>query len=152
MLTGREATGVPKVFADIEEHHQLGDYCFTNASYEGSRFLRLEIHRTQEMAAEEVAMRHQQPQLNWFGWRYIPNIGTSGATLSHATLFPQETIVKSGWHGEGAVQWDALTREQHPLQAHIISALSRLPIGAHVRSEIVEKVAIGRSDLARSLP
>ncbi len=35
ILNGREQSGMPKIFADIEDHHQLGDGLRTNASYEG---------------------------------------------------------------------------------------------------------------------
>lgn len=79
-------------------------------------------------------------------------IGRSGAALSHTTLFPQESMIKAGWHGEGQIHWEALTREQHPNQVHIIDALRRLPIKSYIQSEIVLKISIGRADLARSLP
>jgi hypothetical protein len=153
ILPGREATGIPKIFADIQDHHQLGDRCFTNASYEGLTFLRMDVRKTQVMMPEKVAEKNRlNGKINWFGWRYIPNIGKSGAALSHATLFPQESIITAGWHGEGQVQWEALTQEQHPTQAHIIDALRRLPIKSYIQSEIVLKISIGRPDLARSLP
>ena len=82
ILPGREHTGIPKIFADIQDHRQLGDRAFTNASYEGSAFLRMEFKRTRRMTPEELAAKNQQGKLNWFGWRYIPNIGRPGAALS----------------------------------------------------------------------
>lgn len=78
---------MPKIFANIEDHHQLGDRLFTNASYEGATFLRMDFQKIGTMTAEEVsALNQQSGKLNWFGWRYIPNTGRPGAALSHATL------------------------------------------------------------------
>ena len=42
ILTGN-MMGVPKIFADIEDLHILGDNYRTRLSYEGSAFLQLEM-------------------------------------------------------------------------------------------------------------
>lgn len=123
---------MPKIFANIEDHHQLGDRLFTNASYEGATFLRMDFQKIGTMTAEEVsALNQQSGKLNWFGWRYIPNTGRPGAALSHATLYPREFVYTAGWRGNGKVRWEVLTPEQHPTQAHIINALSQLPIRSY---------------------
>ncbi|HEU5317954.1 MAG TPA: acetoacetate decarboxylase family protein [Chloroflexota bacterium] len=90
ILAGREQSGMPKVFAEIEDHHQVGDRVFTNASYEGSAFLRLDFRKTRQLGPDEVAVLNQRSgKVNTFGRRYIPNTGRPGAALSHATLYPQ---------------------------------------------------------------
>jgi len=153
ILGGREQTGIPKVFANIEDHHQLGDRLFTNASYEGSTFLRMDFQKTAKMTAEELsALNQQSGKLNWFGWRYIPNTGRPGAALSHATLYPLEMIYTAGWRGNGKVRWEALTLEQHPTQAHIIRALSQLPIKAYGDCAMTLHSQVLRIDVARQLP
>ena len=153
ILNGREQTGMPKVFADIEDHHQLGDRVFTNASYEGTAFLRMDFRKTKQLIPEEVAGLNQQSgKVNAFGWRYIPNTGRPGAALSHATLFPQEAPSSEAWLGEGKVHWEAPTPEQHPTQAHIIQALSQLPIKAYRDCLLTHGSVILRNDLARQLP
>lgn len=153
ILPGREITGIPKIFADIQDHHQLAERAFTNASYEGATFLRMDFRITRSMTPEELAERNEsQRQVNWFGWRYIPNIGKPGAALSHATLYPVGAAFKTGWIGDGRIQWTPLTREQHPTQAHIIEALAGLPIKAYLHSEMALKTGFLRDDLARALP
>ena len=153
ILGGREQTGMPKVFANIEDHHQLGDRLFTTASYEGSAFLRLEFQKIRPMTSDELsAINQQQGKLNWFGWRYIPNVGRPGAALSHATLYPVEFGFSAGWLGKGTVHWHVLTPEQHPVQAHIIDALSRLPIKAYRDCTMTTGSEILRVDIARELP
>jgi len=153
ILPGREITGIPKIFADIEDHHQLGDKLFTNASYEGRTFLSLELERTKQASPEELAFMNQTlGKYNWFAWRYIPNIGKPGAALSHATLYPQEFLFAEAWTGEGRVDWRALTLQQHSTQAHIIYALSQLPIKAYGPCWMTRGSNILRNDIARQLP
>ncbi len=153
ILTGREQSGIPKIFADIQDLHQLGDRLFTNASYEGSAFLRMDVRKTKAMASEELTiLNQQQGYLNWFGWRYIPNIGRPGAALSHATLFPQEYAFTQAWRGEGRVQWEAPILEEYPTQARIIQALSQLPIQAYRDGIMAQGSVVARNDLARQLP
>jgi len=153
---GREVMGIPKIFADIEDFHHLGERMFSHASYEGVSFLEIEALKKRKLSADEVAAVNQDMEkapFNWFGWRYIPNIGKPGAALSHATLFPQEIIFSDLYECEGKISWNAVTHEQNPTQAHIINALGRLPIKASRACY----VSIGgtshlRSDLARQLP
>jgi len=153
ILGGRETTGIPKVFADIEEHHQLLDRAFTNASYEGREFLRVGFQRKQQIPPEALAtMSQTHGQLNQLGWRYIPNIGGPGAALSHATLYPVDIAIRSGWLGEGRVDWQTLTWEQHPTQAHIINALARLPVNGYRDCAMTHGSQVLRLDLARRLP
>jgi acetoacetate decarboxylase len=153
ILPGREITGIPKIFANIEEHHQLGDKLFTNASYDGAAFLSLELQKTKQMSPEELTFTNQTfGKYNWFGWRYIPNLGKPGAALSHATLYPQEFVIKEAWVGQGQVHWQALMVEQNATQAHIIFALSQLPIRAYRECWMTRGSNILRNDIARQLP
>ncbi len=153
ILRGREQSGLPKIFADVQDLHQLGERLFTNASYEGSAFLRMDVRKTQAMAPEELTTLNQQwASLNVFGWRYIPNIGRPGAALSHATLYPLDFAFTQAWRAEGRVQWGPPLPEQHPTQAHIIEALSQLPIQAYRDGIMAQGSVVMRNDLARQLP
>lgn len=153
ILPGREITGIPKIFADIEDHHEAGDRLFTQASYEGADFLYLQLQKTKQMSPEELAFVNQtMGSFNWFGWRYIPNIGKPGAALSHATVFPQEFVVREARAGEGNITWNPLTFEQNPAQAHIIHALSRFPVKNYRDCLMTRGSNVLRSDLARELP
>jgi len=127
ILGGRERTGIPKVYADITDHHTLGDRLFTNVSFEGRTFLEMKFRKAQQLLSPADAGSQEPATINAFGWRYIPNIGKSGAALSHATLYPQQATAREVWVGEGSVEWNVLTQEQHPLQAHIIAGAAALP-------------------------
>jgi acetoacetate decarboxylase len=153
ILTGREQTGMPKIFADIEDHHQIGDRVLTNASYEGWTFLRIDFQQKKQMSPEELNLLNQRMgSVNAFGWRHITNIGRSGAALSHATLFPQELVQTAAWMGEGQVQWTALGPEQYPLHHVVTQALSQLPIISYRECLMSRGSLILRNDLARQLP
>ena len=158
ILTGREQTGMPKIFADIEDHHQLGDTLLTNASYEGSTFLKVSFRRTKQMSPDELKVLSQRfGTVNAFGWRYIPNIGRPGAALSHATLFPQEFVFTAAWQGEGKVHWNALAPqyEYYPMSALAGGAASKafgqLPIKAYGECLLTHGSLVLRSDLAKQL-
>ena len=126
ILTGREETGVSKIYADIEDLHILRDQRFATASFEGNSFLRLEMTVTSPMDDAQMTPLRKMP-VNALHWRYIPKVGGPGADLSQPILFPQRIEAEQGWKGHGAVQWTLLRYEQNPMQAHIIKALAELP-------------------------
>jgi len=128
IIGGREEDGVPKVFADISSERHLENHWFVAASYEQFTFLRIDLQRGDEVSEENLTELNKNPKINLFGWRYLPNLGKGGATLSHATLYPQEMVLKKMWIGTGSVEWTGLSYEQHPLQTRIIRSLEALPI------------------------
>ena len=126
ILTGREETGVSKIYADIEDLHILHDKRFSTVSFEGNTFLQLEMTVTGSMNDTQIAPLRNAP-VNALHWRYIPKVGGPGADLSQPVLFPQRLEAERGWLGSGVVRWTPLRYEQHPMQAHIIKALAELP-------------------------
>ena len=135
IIGGREENGVPKIYADIQDLHAspaayLGapDY-FTNASYDGNTFVRMEMSNAKPLEDEQlVALRAAPITANLFGWRYIPKVNGLGAELSQPILYPQGAEVKNAWTGSGTVTWIKQRPEQNPSQFHIINALAQLPI------------------------
>lgn len=125
ILTGN-MMGVPKIYADIEDLHFFAETYRTRLSFEGSRFLQLEMMEPKPMDKQQLEAL--VGDVNSFGWRYIPKVGGPGADLSQPILFPMRAEPHNGWVGRGAVQWTPLTWEENPMQAHIITALAGLPI------------------------
>ena len=128
IIGGREEDGMPKVFADIAVERHSGDHWFTSASYECNTFLALDLDRKEELGPGELARLNENPRINFFGWRYIPRLGKGGASLSHATLYPQEATMIRAWRGDGRVRWHPFTLEMNLIQFKVISALSQLPV------------------------
>jgi acetoacetate decarboxylase len=152
IIGGREETGIPKIYADIEDLHKIQQNYFTNASYEGNTFLRLELLGTQPVDAQKLAeMKAQLAERVIFGWRYIPKVGGPGADLSQFILYPQGSEINSAWIGKGTVQWTVLTWEQNPLQYNSIQALAELPIIDMAPAVMVQCVGIVKPNKARVL-
>ncbi|MCL2623981.1 MAG: acetoacetate decarboxylase family protein [Planctomycetaceae bacterium] len=126
ILGGREETGVPKIYADIEDLHILHDKRFTVASFEGNSFLRLEMSVTSPIPDAQLEPL-RQASINGLHWRYIPKVGGPGADISQPVLYPQRAETEHAWHGHGVVEWTTLRYEQNPNQARIIQALAELP-------------------------
>ena len=146
ILGGREESGVPKIFADIEDLHKIQQNYFTNASYEGNTFLRLEL--TEAQPVDPKPLSGDRALMNW---RYIPNVGGPGAALSQPILYPQRTEVDSAWVGKGTVQWTQQTWAQNPLQWPYIKALAELPVIEMAPAVLVKGAVILYSNQCRVL-
>ena len=123
---GREETGMPKVFAEINEAVTCEQHVFAHASHEGRAFLELHAELMAELSADEV--KRLDGRLDQLGWRYIPNVGRPGAALSHATLYPVDVSHRSATKGSGTVTWTKAEPAFNPMQWMIVNALSDLPI------------------------
>lgn len=87
MLTGRENTGQPKMYADLSAPRRWEERWFVRASYEETTFLKLDFFEKGAAGEEEIAAANKNlRRVNTFGWRYIPKIGDAGAARSHAVL------------------------------------------------------------------
>ena len=135
ILAGRDDAGIPKIYAEIQDLHagaapylDAPDY-FTNASYDGNTFVRMEMSGARPVEGEQLAALRASPvAINVFGWRYIPNVTAPGAAASYPVLFPQGGEVREAWIGSGSVEWIRQKPWQNPTQHHIINALADLPV------------------------
>lgn len=94
ILGGREQTGIPKIFADVADLHQIDN---------------------------------------------------------HPTLYPIDYKYTAAWRAAGTVDWQLLTWEQNPTQAHIIEALGALPVEPYVGCVVTSGSQVIRVDAAREL-
>jgi len=130
ILSGRELTGIPKIFADIPDHSVTDGLWQTNVSHFGNDILDMSINHLRVPTAEEMeaAQEAQEGKDHPMGWRYLPRVGGFGAAISQPTTFPSESVYTGAWIGEGKIDWNHLTWEQNPTQCHIVNALADLPI------------------------
>ncbi len=139
ILTGREQTGVPKIFADIEDLHIYRPHYATSVSYEGNTFLSINFEANGSMTGKDLEQaKIQFKSCDSIGWRYIPKVGAPGADLSQFILFPQSMEVDKAYAGKGTLQWTELSVMQNPRQYHIIKALASLPVKKVTRSMLAE--------------
>jgi acetoacetate decarboxylase len=129
ILGGREQTGIPKIYADIEDLHILKPHYSTTTSYEGNTFLNLDFESTGTITGNDLdQVKSQFKTMNTIGWRYIPKVGAPGAELSQFILYPQSIKVEAAEMGKGILKWTELTPMQNPSQYYIVNSLASLPI------------------------
>jgi len=152
ILGGREQTGIPKIFADIEELHILKPHYTTNASYDGNNFLNMYFEATDELTGDDLDyIKTISSSSNTIGWRYIPKVGAPGAELSQFILYPQGMEVEKVQVGNGSLKWTQLDPMQNAPQFHIINSLAALPIKNINNALLSEGTAILRAFGARVL-
>ena len=140
ILSGREMTGIPKIFADIDDHTISDGAWHCRASHFGSAIVDLSICNLTTPTAEQIAaaQAEKEGKDNPMAWRYIPAVGGFGAALSEPTIYPSENVITEAQIGEGRIEWHRLTWEQNPTQFHIVNKLADLPI-LEYRPAIVTK-------------
>ena len=152
ILTGREQTGVPKIFADIEDLHVFPPHYATSVSYEGNTFLTMNFEAGVPLAGKDLEQaKLQLRSLDLIGWRYIPKVGGPGADLSQFIHFPQGMEVEHAHMGKGTLAWTVLSPMQNPRQHHIIKALATLPEKKIIQSVLAEGVVMLDAPHARVL-
>jgi hypothetical protein len=130
ILSGRELTGIPKIFADIPDHTIENGEWRSKASHFGNPIVDLSIRNLVVPTEQQIAVAQaaQEGKDHPMGWRYIPAVGGFGAAISEPTTFPSENVITEAQFGEGSVKWNHLSWEENPTQFHIINALADLPI------------------------
>jgi acetoacetate decarboxylase len=130
ILTGRELQGIPKLYADIQDHRVIDGRWHTSASHFGHKILDLSVEQLRDPTPEEVVANEQARagRDNPMAWRYLPGISGFGHTASQFTTYPSENQIEEAWVGQGRVEWQQLCWDQNPTQHHIVNALAELPV------------------------
>lgn len=132
ILSGREQTGIPKVFADITDLLPLGGATpdrelRVRASQLGTPIVELTAGSLRELSEpERRALQEAAARGNWMGYKYIPRIGAPGADVAYATLFPSEQLYESASRGQGEVRFFPSSFENNPTQFQAVNLLCAL--------------------------
>ena len=134
ILTGRELQGIPKIYADIQDHSVIDGDWHTTAAHFGHRILDMSVTGLREPTPEEVEAyaRANEDRDNPMALRYFPGISGFGHSVIEPTTFPSETALSEALVGEGTLDWNHLSWEQNPTQFHIVNALADLPVLAYL--------------------
>jgi acetoacetate decarboxylase len=130
ILTGRELQGIPKLYAEIEDHTVDDGRWSTRVSHFGHSFLEIAVDGLRVPTEAEVAAAAaaREGRDHPMAWRFLPAVGGFGPGVSEFTTYPSENVIEQAWVGEGAFTWHTQTWEQNPTQCHIINALAELPV------------------------
>jgi len=153
ILMGRDVQGVPKLYAKVDDLREFPEEVISaNAHLDGSRFARVLMGTSGALEGADLeALRREQAEVNWFGWRHFPNVGEPGAALSHPVLFPQEFNIWSARAGMASIEWTVPDWPSNPTQCRIIAALADLPNYGGGEAVLMHCENILRADLA-SIP
>jgi acetoacetate decarboxylase len=152
ILSGREMTGIPKIGATIDDARHLFGRWMAEAAYEGNTFLEMSLEEGEELPPEAVEYWNQtNREVDWLGWRYIPNVSGPGAALNHPVTFPQGSVIKTARRCTGTIKWKALSWLQAPTQAHITTALAGMPVLEVTGAFVTRGESILLGDKAREL-
>ena len=129
ILGGREQTGIPKIYADIENLHVQRPHYHGSASSRGSTFFSLSFEETGQITGTDLdAARVLCKSANVIGWRWIPKVGKPGAELSQFILYPQGLDIDTGFVGRVSMRWIEQSPMQYGFQFWIVNQLAALPI------------------------
>ena len=147
ILTGREQTGIPKVYADITDLEARAGGFSVRASVAppaparriaaafGDRASARLDHAVVELEIEDLrplpeaelrAMEERSRAGNWMGYKYIPRIAGGGADLEYATVFPTEQVYDRAEAGSGRVRFFPSTFERNPTHWQVVNLLCQL--------------------------
>lgn len=128
ILGGREEDGMPKIMCDIAGERRYEEHWFASAAMYCDTILRLDYHEERELSPVELKGLADNPQINNFGYRYIPNVGGSGASSSGLILYPQESHPDRAWSGSASVEVFAPDKwYKNPSMYTTLKALHELP-------------------------
>lgn len=129
IISGRDLLGVPKVYADIENHHRIDNRWSTVGSKRNATFVELKLGDAVELSESELFdLNEQNRESRWFGYRFLSKVGDTGAALAEPTSIPTGSRSMRAWRGKPVVNWIPTTWERNPTQYHIVNTLCEMPI------------------------
>ena len=129
IIGGREHSGVPKVFADIDAEHVPGQAAKCSVSRFGHTFLEFEAFELQEQDKNARAeIERVRRDHIWMNLKHIPKLENDGADVSYVTVYPSSGQCIAAWSGLGSFTMRVATPRQAPTQHEVINLLADLPI------------------------
>lgn len=128
IVTGRDEIGHPKLYAEIENPRTWSGNQVCVAGWMGFRFLELEVGELRDAAS--VAQKPKSDGTLML--KYVPRTGGWGETdLCQVTLTPladPDRTIEGRQVGRASVKFNKATWSDLPTMAHVVNALSELPI------------------------
>lgn len=150
VMTGREDLGFSKIHCDIPEPRIYQGHVRCEASWDGFKFMDLEIRNLKKLASEEIQKTiSKQSDDGILHYKYMPKTGEWGkADACYVTLTPADCpnrVVKEIWKGEGTVCFNKATWEDLPTTFNIVNVLHSLEVKEYCDARMVKMV--GGKDL-----
>lgn len=145
ILAGREQLGAPKLFADLPGPRRCGERYLLEASWQGFRFLSLEIDalRAPSSADRATLAADSQSGDGILFHKYVPRTGEPWmASDADYVTFAKLPPRKAGADldilvGDGTVRIERPSWADMPTQHHIVSALATLPLRSRRTASVI---------------
>ena len=129
ILGGRDHSGVPKVFGDIDFVRTDDPGWECKVSRFSHPIVNFSVSDLTEMDRDACdAIEQTRRDAIWMNYKYFPRLENDGADVSYATVYPSSGQVAAAWSGVGAVRFNPATFRQVPTQHEYINLLAALPV------------------------
>lgn len=145
IITGREELGFSKVYCDLPEPMTYDGTTHCIATWQGFKFLDIEVSNLRQPNQEEVAaLMSSRKGEGVLHYKYIPQTGVWGTSeVAYATLTPSSASHQKPTKiqlGEGRIQFHQARWEDMPTQYMIVNAFHALEIVEYRGAMIMESV------------
>lgn len=139
ILGGREHSGVPKIFGDIDAIQTAGGAWECKISRFSHQFLAFGATDLKPLdSAACRKMEQDKRDATWMCLKYIPRLENDGADVSYATVYPSSGQCARAWTGQGNIRFSPATFKQVPTQHEVINLLAGLPVREVVSATVAQ--------------
>ena len=127
ILSGREALGYPKLYADIPQLVEVEDRIRFQASEYGTKFLDAEVRKLKPLPESAMPKINSSVSEFNFAWKYIQ--GPEGTIdADYITLTRMTWDYKQAWLGEGEARFIPSSFEETPASYAAAKAMAAFPV------------------------
>jgi len=129
ILTGREFSGVAKIYGEIPDPREEGGVWRVGVSRFGRPIIELSVSnlsRRPKTAQRELEAARREG--NYMQYKYFPGIEDETPDVAYAAVYPSSGACVEFQSGEGAAVVHDATFEQNPTQFELVNRLAALPM------------------------
>lgn len=127
ILSGREALGYPKLYADIPQLIEYQDRIRFQASEYGTKFLEGEVRNLQALPESALPKINASVSEYNFAWKYIQGPENT-IDADYITLTRMKWNYQQAWIGEGESKFFPSTFDETPASFAAVKGLAELPV------------------------
>ena len=129
ILTGREFSGVAKIYGEIPDPREEDGVWRAGVSRFGRPIVELSVSALRprpEAAQRELEAARREG--NYMQYKYVPGIEDEGADVAYAAVYPSTGSCVELCGGEGGAVVHRASFEQNPTQFELINRLADMPL------------------------
>lgn len=129
IIGGRDHSGVPKIFADIDYNKKDDGSWRCRVSRFDHLFLDFSVTDLELLNRQTCDdLEHAKRDATWICYKYIPRLENDGADVSYATVYPSSGQCQAAWRGKGSLKANTATFQQTPTQHEFINLIAAMPV------------------------